>query len=104
MHKRDLSVDEWVGRWHKSKSDGHSDSEFFSAVIDRYGELLEVIEDMVYQHCGGMWPVPVGCKEERVGSNCLSANADAIQMLCDVGRFEQIEKRVGRAIEARKIP
>ncbi len=63
--------------------------------------LTDALVDMVYQHCLGAWPVSDENKETHFGSDCISANAAAIEVLCKIGKLELVGGGAGRIIEAR---
>lgn len=67
-------------------------------LVARVEELQEALLGMVQQHCTGQWPTD---NPEWFGSGCLSANANAIELLCEYGILEEVGESVGRAVEAR---
>lgn len=52
--------------------------------------LLDALEDMCRQHCHS-------AQDGEVHSNCLSCNADALEILAKNGRFI-IERQFGRMV------
>ena len=63
---------------------------------EEYEELVEVLEDMVNQHCR--------CEEWKgynLDSGCLSANGDAMILLAKLGRLETRGPIGGRRVIGR---
>ena len=60
---------------------------------EQLDEVIELLADMVAQHCGGLYGRPA----RDLDSMALGVNADAMRYLAKLGRIE-IESEYGRRV------